>query len=366
MRYLIAAGGTSGHVNPAIAVAEVLTARDKNARILFVGTKNKIEASLVPKAGFDMEFIEVIGLSRRKSWSGLKQNISAGIKYRQAKKQIGALINQFRPDIAIGTGGYVSAPVISEAAKRGIKTVILEQNAFAGVTTKLLAKKVDKILLSLQLAKPLNVAPSKVKVVGNPARPEFLTMTRAASRKKLGLRAEDIVVLSCGGSLGATCINDAFCRMAEVNVKEGNLILFHSASREYQQVLDRLGEVAQHPCVQVFEYIYNMSEVMAAADLVISRSGATTLTELSALGRAAILIPSPYVAENHQYFNAKAFADAGAGLLIEEKDLPQTDLFQMVCDIVFDKEKLRKMEQSARTLYNRNCLDDIYNEIQTL
>lgn len=366
MRYLITGGGTSGHVNPAIAIAEALQVKDKNASILFVGTEKKIEATLVPRAGFHIKFIDVIGLSRGKNFRAIKQNIVALQKYGKAKKQLRAIIRDFRPDVAIGTGGYVSAPVISEACKRGIKTVILEENAFAGITTKMLAKKVDRILLSLELAKPLNVNPSKVRIVGNPARPEFLTMTREQSRKKLGLGLDDIVVLSCGGSLGATCINQAFCVMAKHAAADDMMILYHSASREYRQVMDNLGDILDNPKIRIFEYIYNMSEVMAAADLVISRSGASTLTEISALGRASILIPSPYVAENHQYFNAKAFSDVGAAVLIEEKNLNGDELYNIVCDIVLNTSKRLKMEQSAKKLYNKDALDDICAEILSL
>lgn len=366
MRYLIAGGGTSGHVNPAIAIAEALREKDRNARILFIGTEKKIEATLVPRAGFEIKFIDVVGLSRSKSLRGINQNLSALAKYRRAKKQIRQLIREFRPDVAIGTGGYVSAPVISEACKRNVKTVILEENAFAGVTTKMLAKKVDRILLSLELAKPLTVDPSKVRIVGNPARPEFLTMTRAESRRALGIGENETVVLSCGGSLGATCINDAFCKMAVHAARDGMLTLYHSASREYKQVLDKLGSVADNPRIKVFEYIYNMSQVMAAADIVISRSGATTLTEISALGRASVLIPSPYVAENHQYFNAKAFEDAGAAVLIEEKNLDGDELYKIVSEIAFDSSRRAAMEKAAKGLYNVNALDDICAEILNL
>ena len=366
MRVIVACGGTSGHVNPAIAIANEIRARHPEAEFLFFGTENHIEASLVPKAGYNIEFISAKGFVRKKTFKALKQNIKSLSTFLSTSRNVRKKIKEFAPDIAIGTGGYVSAPVLFAAAKMGIPTAIHEQNCFAGVATKMLAKRVDKIFLSFPISNKIDAAESKQILVGNPAKQEFFTAERVAARAALGIGENEKVVLSVGGSLGARKINDAFCRMAERTVEEEILTLYHGASRDYKYVLEKLGEKADHKNIHVYEYIFNMAEIMAAADLIISRSGAGALTEIAALGKPSVLIPSPNVAENHQFFNAKTFSDNGAAILVEEKDLDGDKLYDLVCELCSDSLKLKEMGTAAKTFAGPDTAKMICDEIEKM
>ncbi len=363
MNYLIACGGTSGHINPAIAIADELRRRDPDAKFIFIGMKRNLESELVPRAGYEIRFIETSGLSRDKSFAGVRHNVRMVKKFLDSKRAVKHIINEFHPYAAIGTGGYVSAPVIRAACERHIPTVIHEQNAFAGVTTKMLAGKVDRILLSFKLAKPIKGVEKKTRLVGNPVRRAFLELDRKTARAELGIPENERVVLSCGGSLGATKLNEAFVGFAKKVAADGTMSLYHGASRDYKTVCDELDDVENKDKIHVFEYIYNMPQLMAAADLIVSRSGATSLTEISALGRASILVPSPNVTENHQYFNAKTFSDAGAAVLLEEKDLSPESLYDAVNDVIFNTDKLNAMERAAKSLFNERSASDIVDEI---
>ena len=365
MKFLIACGGTSGHINPALAIAGELRRRYPDGEFLFVGTAEKLEADLVPRAGFAMQTISVTGLSRRKTVQALKHNVSATAKYLSALRKTRGILKEFQPDVVIGTGGYVSAPVLTEAARMKFRTVIHEQNAFAGVTTKMLAPKVDRVLLSFPLAHPLKCDPEKCTVIGNPVKEDFLHIDRNSARAELGIPADETIVLSYGGSLGARKVNEAFAEMARLAAKEDVMTLYHGAARDYAWVCNALKDVKSKR-IHVQEYIYNMPQLMAAADLVIARSGAMTLTELAVLGKPSILIPSPNVTENHQYYNAKTYADAGAAVLIEESELSGAYLYGTLCDLVFDRGRLCDMERAARTLAHPTATGEICDRIMEL
>ena len=366
MKILIACGGTSGHINPAIAIAREFRSRRPDTQFLFIGTANHLEADLVPRAGFEMKSIDISGMSRKHSLSSVKHNIDTVRKYISAVRTVKAYIREFQPDVAVGTGGYVSAPVMKAACSMGIKTVIHEQYAFAGFVTRMLAPQVDRVLLSFPLARPLNVSEDKVCVVGNPVRREFTQISRQQARAELGIAEHDTVILSCGGSLGARSVNDAFCGMVRQSVKDGLMIHYHAAGREYDRVMSELYDISDNDRIRVSEYIYNMPQIMAAADMVIARSGAGTVTELAACGRASVLIPSPNVTDNHQYYNAKVFADKGAAILMQENDLDGKKLYDCVKDAVFDAAVICDMERAARSLYNPRTNEDIFRIIEQL
>lgn len=365
MKFLFACGGTSGHINPALAIAGELRRRHPDAEFLFMGTPDHLEADLVPRAGFDFKTIEVSGLRRSFSLEAVKHNVSAVSKYLSARRSVRGVIRQFQPDVVIGTGGYVSAPVVSEGAKMKCKTLIHEQNAFAGVTTKMLAPKVDRVLLSFPLAKPIKCDAKKCTVIGNPVKEEFLKITKEEARRELGIAPDEAYVLSYGGSLGARRINDIFIDLARLAAPENAMTLYHGAARDYARVCDALRDLSTHR-IQVQEYIYDMPLRMAAADLVIARSGAMTLTELAALGKPSVLIPSPNVTENHQFYNAKTYADAGAAVLLEEADLTGEVLYATLCDLVFDRGRLCDMERAARTLAHPTATQRICDEVEAL
>ncbi|MBO5248816.1 MAG: undecaprenyldiphospho-muramoylpentapeptide beta-N-acetylglucosaminyltransferase [Clostridia bacterium] len=367
MKFLFACGGTSGHINPALAIAGELRRRHPDAEFLFMGTSDHLEADLVPRAGFDFKTIKVSGLRRSLSPDALKHNISAVSKYLSARRKVRCVLREFRPDLVIGTGGYVSAPVVSEATRMKCRTLIHEQNAFAGVTTKMLAPKVDRVLLSFPLARPLKCDPKKCTVIGNPVKEDFLNITKQQARQQLGIPAEESYVLSYGGSLGARRINDVFIDLARLAACEHAMTLYHGAARDYSYVCDALKDVlSSTDRIQVREYIYDMPLRMAAADLVIARSGAMTLTELAALGKPSILIPSPNVTENHQFFNAKTYSDAGAAILLEESELTGEELYATLCDLVFDRGRLCDMERAARTLAHPMATARICDEAEAL
>ncbi len=367
MKFLFACGGTSGHINPALAIAGELRRRHPDAQFLFMGTPDHLEADLVPRAGYDFKTIQVAGLRRSVSPSAIKHNFSALSKFLSARKKVRNVIKTFQPDVVIGTGGYVSAPVLSEAAAMKRKTLIHEQNAFAGVTTKMLAPKVNRVLLSFPLAKPIQCDPEKCTVIGNPVKEEFLQITKENARAQLGIPADDVYILSYGGSLGARKINDTFIEMAKLASEDDSMTLCHGAARDYQYVTQALADLLKdHPRIQVKEYIYDMPLQMAAADVVVARSGAMTLTELAALGKPSILIPSPNVTENHQFFNAKTYSDINAAVLLEERELTGESLYAILCDLAFDKGRLTDMEKAAKTLSHPTATARICDEIEAL
>lgn len=366
MKIMIAGGGTSGHINPAIAVAQEICRREPGSKVLFVGTPDRLEAKLVPKSGFEIEFVEVTGLSRQKSLAAMGRNVSAAVQFLQAKRRVKKLIRDFKPDVVFGTGGFVSAPVLTAAVEAGVKTAIHEQNAYAGVVTKMLAPKVDRVFLSFPLAKPIRIKDPDSRIVGNPVKREFSQLSKKEARKNLNIPDGMPLVLSFGGSLGAKVINEAFCEMAVLSFSEGGIFLYHGASGGYESVKQKLGAIADSENIKVFEYIYNMPELMAAADLIISRSGAITLTEIAAMGKASILIPSPNVTENHQYFNAKVYSDAGAAILIEEKDLDGKKLYDTVKTLLCDKRRLLDLERNSLALAKTDAAEIICDGLQKL
>ena len=316
MRVLIAAGGTAGHINPALAIAGAIKKADPSAEIHFAGRREGMEYRLVGQAGYPFHHIEITGFQRRLSLNNIRRNIvtlwNLALSGPKAKK----IMKEVRPDLVIGCGGYVSGPVVRCAAKMGIHTAIHEQNAFPGVTNKLLAPDVDIVFAAVPAAVEKLGAPDKTIVVGNPVRPEVFTKAkeRDAIRAELGA-GDRTVVLSFGGSLGARRVNEVVADLCAWEQQEHKPVLHLHATGQYGvqlfKDLEKEKNFAEGSSLVVKEYINNMPELLAAADLVISRAGALTLAELEAVGRAAVLIPSPNVAENHQYFNAMELQKAG-------------------------------------------------------
>ncbi|MBR3997823.1 MAG: UDP-N-acetylglucosamine--N-acetylmuramyl-(pentapeptide) pyrophosphoryl-undecaprenol N-acetylglucosamine transferase [Clostridia bacterium] len=323
MRVLMTGGGTGGHVNPALAIANTIKTNDPDAVIEYVGTKKGIENKLVPKAGYKLHHVEVQGLRRSFSPANLKAAYLAVTSPKKAK----AIIEEFKPDLVVGTGGYVSWPVVKAAADMGIPTALHESNAIAGVAVKMLQKCVDRIYLNFEkTGESLSVEPEKLMKVGNPVMGGFSSLTREDARKKLGIDDKyKYIILSYAGSMGAEKVNDAvLCLMREFTAKHPEVYHIHATgSIELELCTSQFKEMGLDKCenIELCEYIYDMPVKMAAADLTINRAGAMTVSELAITKKAAIFIPSPNVAENHQYKNAKVLADAGAAGLFEEKDL---------------------------------------------
>ncbi len=373
MRVLIAAGGTAGHINPALAIAGALKKADPSAEIHFAGRKEGMEYRLVTQAGYPFHHIEITGFQRKLSLHNIKRNLitlwNLALSGPVAKK----MMRDIQPDLVIGCGGYVSGPVVRCAAKMGIKTALHEQNAFPGVTNKLLAPDVDIVFAAVPAAVEKLGAPEKTIVVGNPVRPEVFTQAknRDAIRAELGA-GDRTVILSFGGSLGARRVNEVVADLCAWEQKNQKPVLHLHATGQYGvelfQNLEKEKEKGFAPgdSLVVKEYINNMPELLAAADLVISRAGALTLAELEAVGRAAVLIPSPNVAENHQYYNALELQKAGAAVVIEEKDLTGEKLVSTVSELLAEPGKLAAMGQNARKLSVDDSLDRIADALLKL
>lgn len=369
MRVLIAAGGTAGHINPALAIAGALKSACPEAEIHFAGRQKGMEYGLVTKAGYSFHHIEVNGIQRKLTPKNILRDIEALWHLALSGPRARAMLRQLQPDLVIGCGGYVSGPVVRCAAKMGIKTAIHEQNAFPGVTNKLLAPDVDVVFAAVPAAVEKLGAPDKTLVVGNPVRPEIFAQDRAAARAALGA-GERTVLLSFGGSLGARRINELVADLAAWEQKEEkNILHIHATGSRGVPLFEKLAAekgVTVGQSLVVREYIEDMPQMLAAADLVISRAGALTLAELEAAGRAAILIPSPNVAENHQYYNALELQKAGAAVVIEEKELTAERLIGTVERLTADRASLASMGKLARALAEPKSLEKITDRLLEL
>ena len=348
MRVLIAAGGTAGHINPALAIAGALKKADPTAEIHFAGRKEGMEYRLVTQAGYPFHHIEITGFQRRLSLNNIKRNIITLWNLALSGPKARAMMKEVQPDLVIGCGGYVSGPVVRCAAKKGIKTAIHEQNAFPGVTNKILAKQVDLVFAAMPDAVQRLGAPDKTVVTGNPVREEMFRQDRPAARRALGAKEGQAVIISFGGSLGAQVLGERVADLAKWEIAQRDFLHVHATGSiekaDFAALAARLG-IDHSPKFIIREYIDNMPEMLAAADLVISRSGAITISELAAAGRASIKdcikydsvencikkgIPSPNVAENHQYHNAMQLQKLGAAVVVEEKELTGEKLIGIV------------------------------------
>lgn len=366
MHILFAGGGTAGHINPALAVAGYIKEKHSDAKISYIGTAKKLEARLVPEKGYDFYSIEVQGFKRQLTPSGIIHNVKTVYFALKASKDAEKLLKKLRPDVVVGTGGYVSGPVLKAAAKLGIKTAIHEQNAYPGVTNKMLSKSVDRVMLAMPEAESRFNMNKKPDITGNPVRSELKNMSRQEAKKKLGF-GDKPVILSFGGSLGARPINEAVAELIRYyNGKDSHYHIHSTGKAGYNTMRNALSDVKLDENVIIREYIDDMDVCMAAADLVICRAGAITLSELAVCRKPSILIPSPYVAENHQYHNAMTLKNAGAAEVIEEKDLCGKKLIDTVDAIITDKQGLSKMSENAQKVAIDDANERIYNIIMEL
>lgn len=346
MRVIMTGGGTGGHIYPAVAIADEIRRRNADATILFVGAENGLEKKLVPESGYEIELIEVSGLYRKE----LYKNIEVLRQLRKSSKRAKELIKKFKPDVVIGTGGYASAPVVKAAQKLGVSTYIHEQNAFPGVTNKVLERHVNNVFLGFEAGSAHFKHPEKHVVSGNPVRSVFLEENREKARTELGFKPQDFVLLAFGGSQGAGRVNKAMIRVIEAfNGVEDFKICLATGNYYYEAILQEFDSkgIALQDNIKLMEYIRNMAKYLAASDLVISRSGALTVAEVTVCGKPAIFIPSPIVTGNHQYFNAKAVADQGGAIVVEEKFLDNDELISMILRLKNNPEVLRDMSEKS-------------------
>ncbi len=371
MRALITGGGTGGHINPALAIASIIKEHEPDSQFLFAGTPFGMEARLIPEAGYDFAPIKVRGFQRKISLENIKRNAQAAAYLVTALPRAKQIIKEFKPDVVIGTGGYVSGPVVYQAAKLGIPTAIHEQNAYPGVTTRILTKKVNKVMLTVKEAIDyLGTEEIDYTVTGLPVRAELFEKTKEQARKELGFD-DSFTVLSFGGSLGAGCINET---MAEVikYTRANDLKINHihgyggMGRKTFPAAMKKYGVPMKSDRTRITEYINDMDTCMAAADLVICRSGATTLAELEAMGKPAILIPSPIVAGNHQFHNANVLGKAGAAIVIEQKNVKCEEVTGIIEDLYNDPSRVKEMSECSKKLWIADTSDKIWQTVESI
>ena len=367
IKVLFTGGGTAGHINPALAAAGYLKQREPDAQILYVGNKGGMEERLVANAGYEIRTVTISGFQRKLTPKNLARNAQTVVRMFTASAEAKKILREFAPDVCVGTGGYVSGPVIREAAKLGIPCVIHKSNVYPGVTTKMLAKSVRTVMLAVPDARKYFDDSVNCTVTGNPVRGEVLAAEREASRKALGLD-ERPLILSFGGSLGASALNRAAAYMLAESGKEKRFQHIHGYGQHDEKFLEELQELGfrqeENPQIRLLEYIDNMPQCLSAADLVIGRAGAMTLSEIEAKSKASILIPSPNVAENHQFHNAMALVRRGAAEIIEEKDLSGESLWKKVTKIVSDPQRLRSLGENAGKMEILDANERIYRVIR--
>ena len=371
MNLIFTCGGTAGHINPAIAVANLMKQRHPDANILFIGAVGKMEEKLVPQAGYALKSLPASGLSRKLNVKGIKQNFYAVKCVLDAVKECKKIFREFQPDAVIGTGGYASFPALYAAQTMGIPTCVHEANAVPGVTTKLAAKKADRVLVTFEESVQHYSNPQKVEVVGMPVRQEFLFAKKEEARKELGVTDRPIVV-SAFGSLGAKVMNETMADMIPLEQADG--FPFHhihatgSFGKEWmpQRVKDNGVDYENCASLDIREYIYNMPTVLAAADLVIGRAGAATCNEIGACGTPCILIPSPNVTNNHQEKNARVLESGGGAVVVLEKDCSAEKMYALVKELLADRDRRENMSRSLREMVRLDSTERICDIVEEL
>ena len=348
MNLIFTCGGTAGHINPAIAVANLMREKDPDCRILFIGAEGHMEEKLVPQAGYELRCLPGSGLSRKKNLEGLKQNIRVVRNVLGAVSACKKIMKEFKPDAVIGTGGYASFPALYAAQKMGIPTCVHESNAVPGVTTKMAARKADRVLVAVEESVPYYKNPSKVEVVGMPVRQEFLYTKKCEARQKLGLDDRPLVV-SAFGSLGAKVMNETMAEVFAMEQEAGFPFQHIHATGSFgwkwmpDLVKEKGEDLSKKQGIDLREDIYDMPTVMSAADVIISRAGAATCNEIGVSGTPDILIPSPNVTNNHQEKNAHILADRDAAELILEKDCTPQYLYDEITALLTDEVRRNAM-----------------------
>lgn len=367
MRFIFACGGTAGHINPALAVAGRIRELMPDSEFLFIGAVGQMEIDLVPRAGYKIETVRVRGVSRSRSLAGLLHNISAAWHLFRSTRKARKIIRRFKPDVVIGTGGYVCYPVLKAASQLGIPTAVHESNAVPGLTTKMLSGFADLIMLGFEESRANYDSKANTVVTGTPVRGEFGKYTKNSAKAELGVDMKKPLIVSVWGSLGAEHMNDIMCQFIKLSGSRPGFSIIHSAGTEgYSDMIERLRELApdyEKNGADVREYIYDMPRVMAAADLVLCRAGASTVSELAYMHKPTVFVPSPYVTNNHQYKNAMVVVHAGGAVMFEEGKFTAQELYDKVQSILESPETLEKMSDAMQTLARPDATDEICAKI---
>ena len=371
MKFIFACGGTAGHINPALSVAGELRRLIPDSKFLFIGSGREMEKRLVPAENFELRNINMTGFARGFKPKDLKHNIDTIHNLSVSMREAAAIIQEFKPDAVIGTGGYVCYPVLKTAAKRRIPTIMHESNAVPGLTTKMLSGIVDKVLVAFPTVSGYYKKPQNVIVTGTPVRGSFNNMTREQAKRRLGIEKKPLVV-SFWGSLGADRMNHMMADFIRLNSKSGALWHIHATGNGragVNRMVERLGECGVYGLPEwedLRPYIDNMGVVMTAADLVICRAGASTLAELTNMGRASILVPSPNVTNNHQEKNARELEKAGAAVVLTENSCSGELIYNSAVSLLRDRDRLRYLEENAAKIGQPDAVSKIVGVILEL
>ena len=370
-RVIFTCGGTAGHVNPAIALAQLMHRKDPATEFLFVGAERGLEKDLVPKAGYEFRTVHISSFHRSLKPREIKHNVISVCNLMRAPREARAILQEFRPDIVIGTGGYASYPMVKAAAKAGIPTAVHESNMVPGLTTEMLEPFADRVMVGFESCRQHYKHPDKVAVTGTPVRGDFFDLTKEEAKRALNVDDGRPLIVSFWGSLGASGMNRQMADFLALEAAKEPFHHIHGAGNAgypmvKQLLRDKGVDLEAHPSLQVKEYIYNMAVVMRAADLVICRAGASTISELTALGVPAVIVPSPYVTNNHQEKNARVLEEAGGAAVLLEKDATGQALFQTACAILHDGERRTGMEKAMASLGIRDATERIYQTVLEL
>lgn len=363
MKFIFTCGGTAGHINPAIAVAGRLRELMPDSEFLFIGANGKMEMDLVPRDGYEIKGLHITNISRGHHLSDVIHNLDTIKNVALSRHEAKRIISEFRPDAVIGTGGYVCYPVLMAAAEMHIPTLVHESNAVPGLTTKMLSEHVRKIMVGFEESRQQYHHPDRVVVTGTPVRGEFDRFTKAQAKRELGLDPEEKLVVSVWGSLGAGFMNARVAELIPMLDGSQNFHFLHAAGKMYYKGLrESLGaedEELKKRKVEVREYIFDMPRVMAAADLIMCRAGASTLSELSFMGKPVILIPSPNVTNNHQEKNARVLERAGGAKVLLEGEFSSEQLIAEISKLLSDDAALTEMSENIRKLAVRDSTERI-------
>ena len=370
MNVIFTCGGTGGHINPAIAVANIVKERHPDANILFIGAEGHMEEKLVPQAGYALKTLPGSGMSRSLSIAGLKKNVKAVKCVLNAVTRCKKIIKEFQPDVIVGTGGYASFPALFAGSQMKVPTIVHEANAVPGLTTKMAAVIATRVLVCFEESRKHYKNPNEVEVVGMPVRKEFLSTTREAARAELGLTDEKLVV-SAFGSLGARAMNTAMADL--MALEQANGFPFHhihatgSFGKEWmpELVKEKGVDYENCPTIDIREYIYNMPTLVAAADVIIGRSGSATCNEIAAAGTPCILIPSPNVTNDHQTKNAKVLADCGGAVLLPEGEASAQRIYDEINGLL-NGDRREAMSKALKGLVKQDCAQHICDIIEEL
>ena len=369
MRVIVAAAGTAGHINPGLAIANEIKKQEKDSQIIFIGTPRGLENDLVPRAGYELKTVEAYGLSKQISITNLKKMYST----LQATKKVRKIIKEFKPDIIVGAGGYICGPVVWAAQKEKIPVVLHESNAFPGKAVKMLANNAEEVLISFEEARTRIPKAKKIVFTGTPVKIQKNEYTKEERKKILDkekIKSDKPIILIFGGSQGAQKINEAIIGILENKLNKNYQIMWATGPKQFDIIKEELSQkdinINNIENARIVPYIYNMEEIMNVSDVIVARSGAMTITEISNLGKPSILVPLPNVSQDHQLYNAKVLENVGAAKIILNNELDKDNLNEEIEKIITNENLKKEMGEKAYTKSVKDVQENIYKEIKKI